>query len=151
MAASESPTTATGRIDVFWHEGMLKHNTGAGVFDTGTDPGFLDVLEKHPENADRVRNMLSILRRGPISPCISFHSGRPALISELLTFHSQGTFGPSLRRCVISPASCPFYVSITSITERVVAKMVDMEERGRLIYSSVKQEIFFIFLLNCRG
>ncbi|OWM69039.1 hypothetical protein CDL15_Pgr025226 [Punica granatum] len=78
-----------GRIDVFWHEGMLKHDTGTGAFDTGIDPGFLDVLEKHPENADRVRNMLSILRRAPISAYVSFHSGRPALISELLTFHSQ--------------------------------------------------------------
>ncbi|PKI73367.1 hypothetical protein CRG98_006305 [Punica granatum] len=68
---------------------MLKHDTGTGAFDTGIDPGFLDVLEKHPENADRVRNMLSILRRAPISAYVSFHSGRPALISELLTFHSQ--------------------------------------------------------------
>ncbi|KAK4375835.1 hypothetical protein RND71_006512 [Anisodus tanguticus] len=76
-------------IHVFWHEGMLKHDTGKGVFDTGMDPGFLDVLEKHPENADRVKNMLSILKRGPISPFISWHQGRPALISELLSFHTQ--------------------------------------------------------------
>lgn len=78
-------------INVFWHEGMLTHETGVGVFDSGEDPGFLDVLEKHPENADRVRNMVSILKRGPISPFISWHQGRPALISELLLFHTQGT------------------------------------------------------------
>ncbi|KAK4758197.1 hypothetical protein SAY87_019498 [Trapa incisa] len=89
LTASESPAMAAARIDVFWHEGMLKHETGSGVFDTGIDPGFLDILEKHPENPDRVRNMLAILRRGPISPYISFHSGRPALTSELLTFHTQ--------------------------------------------------------------
>ncbi|KAK4441328.1 Histone deacetylase 8 [Sesamum alatum] len=77
------------RIDVFWHEGMLKHDTGRGVFDTGMDPGFLDVLENHPENSDRVKNMVSILRRGPISPYVSWHQGRPALISELLSFHTQ--------------------------------------------------------------
>lgn len=77
-------------IHVFWHEGMLKHYTGNGVFDTGVDPGFLDVLEKHPENSDRIRNMVSILKRGPISPSISWHIGRPALIPELLSFHSQG-------------------------------------------------------------
>lgn len=86
-----SPTAVPmDRIDVFWHEGMLNHDAGRGVFDTGSDPGFLDVLEKHPENADRVKNMLSILKRGPISPYISWHVGRPALIPELLSFHTQG-------------------------------------------------------------
>lgn len=78
----------SGGINVFWHEGMLKHDTGIGVFDTGMDPGFLDVLEKHPENSERLRNMVSILKRGPISPYISWHSGTPALISHLLSFHT---------------------------------------------------------------
>ncbi|GAB4824617.1 hypothetical protein Ancab_007490 [Ancistrocladus abbreviatus] len=82
----------TDRIHVFWHEGMLKHETGRGVFDTGMDPGFLDVLEKHPENADRIRNMVSILKRGPISSFISWHEGKPAAVSELLSFHSQGFY-----------------------------------------------------------
>ncbi|GAB2274554.1 Histone deacetylase 8 [Dionaea muscipula] len=77
-----------GKIHVFWEEGTLNHETGHGVFDTGIDPGFLDVLEKHPENADRIKNMVSILRRGPISPFISWHHGRPALLSELTSFHS---------------------------------------------------------------
>ncbi|KAL5575001.1 hypothetical protein UlMin_016700 [Ulmus minor] len=85
MADSGAPPD---RVDVYWHEGMLAHNTGTGVFDTGFDPGFLDVLEKHPENSDRVKNMVSILTRGPISPYISWHSGTPALISDLLSFHS---------------------------------------------------------------
>lgn len=90
MASSASESLlADNLIHVFWQEGMLKHDTGRGVFDTGMDPGFLDVLEKHPENADRVKNMLSILKRGPISPFISWHQGRPALISELSSFHAQ--------------------------------------------------------------
>jgi acetoin utilization deacetylase AcuC-like enzyme len=59
------------------------------VFDSGRDPGFLDVLDQHPENADRVRNMVSILRRGPIAPFLSWHSGHPAHASELLSFHSS--------------------------------------------------------------
>lgn len=85
-------TLATAdRVDVFWHDRMLNHDGGEGVFDTGEDPGFLDVLEKHPENGDRVKNMVSILKRGPISPFISWHSGTPAQPDELLTFHTQGT------------------------------------------------------------
>ncbi|KAI4340520.1 hypothetical protein MLD38_025348 [Melastoma candidum] len=79
---------AAAKIAVFWHDGMLCHDPGSGVFDTGFDPGFLDVLDQHPENADRVRNMLSILKRGPIAPHISWHPGRPAAVPELLAFHT---------------------------------------------------------------
>ncbi|KAG9444415.1 hypothetical protein H6P81_015755 [Aristolochia fimbriata] len=75
-------------VHVFWHPGMLNHDTGTGVFDTGMDPGFLDILDKHPENSDRVRNMVSILKRGPISPYITWHSGRSAEVPELLSFHT---------------------------------------------------------------
>ncbi|KAG4113473.1 hypothetical protein ERO13_D13G225800v2 [Gossypium hirsutum] len=83
-----APSTSC-RIDVFWHDGMLDHDTGKGVFDTGMNPGFLEVLEKHPENSDRIRNIVSILRKGPISSYISWHSGSPATIHQLLSFHSQ--------------------------------------------------------------
>lgn len=87
--SSPLPAPLVDTVHVFWHEGMLLHDAGVGVFDTGEDPGFLEVLEKHPENSDRVRNMVSILKKGPISSHITWHSGRHALISELLTFHSQ--------------------------------------------------------------
>ncbi|GAB2233962.1 hypothetical protein Droror1_Dr00003192 [Drosera rotundifolia] len=90
---SESPATNDDcigdRIHVFWEEGMLRHETGNGVFDTGIDPGFLDVLEKHPENADRVRNMVSILRRGPIGRFVTWHRGQAAKVNELTRFHSS--------------------------------------------------------------
>ncbi|XP_059659647.1 histone deacetylase 8 [Cornus florida] len=86
--AAQPDTAPADLVHVFWHEGMLGHDAGTGVFDTGMDPGFLEVLEKHPENSDRVKNIVSILKRGPISTFISWHLGRPALISELLTFHT---------------------------------------------------------------
>lgn len=75
-------------LHVFWHPGMLQHDLGRGVFDSFLDPGFLDVLDLHPENSYRIRNMLSILQKGPISPYIIWHSGRPAQTSELLSFHT---------------------------------------------------------------
>ncbi|WJX69018.1 Histone deacetylase 8 [Trifolium repens] len=83
-----SKSSSANKIDVFWHEGMLNHDTGKGVFDTGIDPGFLDVLEKHPENSDRIKNMVFILKKGPISPHVSWNNGRPALITELYSFHT---------------------------------------------------------------
>ena len=91
LSSSPASPMVTNRVDVFWHEGMLRHDAVEGVFDTGYDPGFLDVLEKHPENADRVRNMLSILRRGPIAPHVNWFTGLPAIVSELLMFHTSGT------------------------------------------------------------
>ncbi|CAJ2660239.1 unnamed protein product [Trifolium pratense] len=83
-----SQSSSVNKIDVFWHDGMLNHDTGKGVFDTGIDPGFLEVLEKHPENSDRVKNMVSILKKAPISPHISWNHGRPALITDLHSFHT---------------------------------------------------------------
>ena len=79
------------KVHVFFHEGMLEHDTGFGVFDTLEDPGFLDVLEQHPENADRIRNIRSILQRGPIAPYILWHEGRHAEIESLTSFHTPGS------------------------------------------------------------
>jgi len=78
------------QIHVFFHEAMLQHDNGYGVFDTFEDPGFLDVLEPHPENADRIRNIRSILQRGPIAPFITWHQSRPAAIESLTSFHTPG-------------------------------------------------------------
>ncbi|CAN6439043.1 unnamed protein product [Victoria cruziana] len=91
MAAGETLQRGDNQVvHVFWDDRMLAHDAGTGVFDTLFDPGFLEVLEKHPENADRVRNMVSILKKGPIHRFISWHLGRPALIHELLSFHTPG-------------------------------------------------------------
>ena len=68
-APEASPQGPGDKLAVFWHEGTLAHDAGRGVFDSGRDPGFLDVLDQHPENADRVRNMVYILSAaGPSRP-----------------------------------------------------------------------------------
>ena len=64
-------------IDVFWHPDALKHNPSAGVFGGQPSP-LLAVDEMHPENAERMRNMLAILQRGPLSTHLSWHDGRHA-------------------------------------------------------------------------
>src|SRR6476620_11489376 len=50
-------------------------------------PAWLDVGELHPENAERVRNMRAILKRGPIAPRVRWHEGRLATEDELTTVH----------------------------------------------------------------
>ncbi|KAJ0816593.1 putative histone deacetylase [Helianthus annuus] len=85
-----SPPATSGHINVFWDDGMLDHYTGEGVFDSGINPGFLEVLKKHLENSDRDQNMLSILKRGPISPFLSWLSSSAATVTEILSFHTQG-------------------------------------------------------------
>ena len=53
-------------IDVFWHPAVLDHDTGRGIFEGGPSH-LLEVPELHPENAERVRNMVSVLQRGPLA------------------------------------------------------------------------------------
>ena len=62
-------------IDVFWHPDALKHNPGSGVFG-GQPSALMAVDEPHVEGADRIRNMHSILERGPISAYLRWQIGR---------------------------------------------------------------------------
>ncbi len=73
-------------IDVFWHDDCLRHDTGRGLFEAGPS-ALLDVPERHPENADRLRNLRSALERGPLRDALRFREGRHALRDELERFH----------------------------------------------------------------
>jgi acetoin utilization deacetylase AcuC-like enzyme len=75
-----------GDVSVFWHDDALRHDTGWGVFDAEAST-LIDVLERHPENDVRVRNMKSILERGPVSSRLEWHGGRYAEIDELTLLH----------------------------------------------------------------
>ncbi len=102
-------------IDVFWDERVLEHDTGAGLFEAAASP-FLDIQELHPENAERVRNMRSVLERGPIAPHLRWRSGRLAKVHELETVHDpayvrsiraacEAGGGPLTGTTVLGPAS----------------------------------------------
>ena len=71
-------------IDVFWHEDVLRHDTGEGVFDEHPQD-WLEVPELHPENGERVRNMRGILQRGPLADRMRWHDGRHATVEELVS------------------------------------------------------------------
>jgi acetoin utilization deacetylase AcuC-like enzyme len=73
-------------LDVFWHDDVLFHDTGYGVFEASPSD-LLTVATPHPEGPDRIRNMKSILQRGPIAPHLTWHPGRHASEQELAGFH----------------------------------------------------------------
>lgn len=73
-------------IDVLWHPGVLEHDTGEGLFEHPPSP-LLDVSERHPEHADRVRNMRALLRRGPIAEHLRWHDGALATEADLEEVH----------------------------------------------------------------
>ena len=74
-------------LSIFWDERVLDHETGVGFWEVGASP-LLDEPELHPENPLRIRNMRSVLERGPISDDLEWCSGRLATRDELLTVHA---------------------------------------------------------------
>jgi acetoin utilization deacetylase AcuC-like enzyme len=73
-------------LDVFWHEDVLAHDTGQGVFEAAASP-LMAVDEPHPEGPERVRNMLAILQRGPLAGHVRWRDGRHATRAELELVH----------------------------------------------------------------
>jgi len=73
-------------LDVFWHPAVLEHDTGSGVWEAPPSD-LLDTEELHPENAVRMRNMRSVLERGPIGERIRWRDGRLADPAELEAVH----------------------------------------------------------------
>ncbi len=76
----------TGELEVFWHPAALEHDTGSGLWEAPPSD-ILDVQELHPENAERIRNMRSVLLRGPIAERLGWSEGRLAELHELESVH----------------------------------------------------------------
>ncbi|MGH2995196.1 MAG: class II histone deacetylase [Gaiellaceae bacterium] len=74
------------RLHVFWHDDALLHNTGSGVFEHPPS-ALMAEPELHPENAVRIRNMKSILERGPLAEHVGWREGRHASHEELELVH----------------------------------------------------------------
>ena len=55
------------RLQVFWHEAVLLHDTGSGLFEVEATP-LVAEPERHPENAHRVRNLKDPLAFLPDDP-----------------------------------------------------------------------------------
>jgi acetoin utilization deacetylase AcuC-like enzyme len=56
------------------------------MFDQPPTP-LIEAPELHPENSERIRNIRSALRNGPIAPNLEWHDGRHATVAELELVH----------------------------------------------------------------
>jgi acetoin utilization deacetylase AcuC-like enzyme len=73
-------------LDVFWHPAALEHDTGSGLWEAPPSE-LLEEQELHPENAERILNMRSVLQRGPLAPRLGWRDGRLAEPDELEPVH----------------------------------------------------------------
>jgi acetoin utilization deacetylase AcuC-like enzyme len=58
-------------LAVFWHPDVLRHDTGAGVFEAAAS-SLMAADELHPESAARILNIKSMLERGPLAGCVDW-------------------------------------------------------------------------------
>ncbi len=82
MVGTEHP------LSIFWHPAVLDHDTGSGILDTPPEIDF-GISEPHPESAQRIRNIKTLLERGPLSARIDWRDGRVAKRAELERFHDR--------------------------------------------------------------
>ena len=76
------------RLAVFFDPCIFDHDTGQGFFEAEASP-YLPVVETHPENSERVRNMVGVLKDGPIAEVLDWYAGETAKPSDLQRFHSS--------------------------------------------------------------
>lgn len=77
------------RLAVFFDACIFEHDTGSGFFEASASP-YLPVIETHPENSERLRNMHAVLRDGPIADALDWYPAEPADRAALTRFHSAG-------------------------------------------------------------
>ncbi|MFO1170918.1 MAG: hypothetical protein U1E49_08090 [Hyphomicrobiaceae bacterium] len=77
----------TEPIFTFWHDAVMTHDTGEGVFDAPPSEMLVEQM-RHPENAIRVANMKRALEKGPVAPLLTWLPGRLATDAEICRFHT---------------------------------------------------------------
>jgi acetoin utilization deacetylase AcuC-like enzyme len=121
-------------LDAFWHDDVLLHDTGSGLFEAAASP-LLAIQIPHPEGPDRVRNMKSVLERSPSAGKIRWTIGRHADEAELQLFHTPDYIrGVRENACkstrytattVLSPNSWPALLAAAGSTLEAARCVID--------------------------
>jgi acetoin utilization deacetylase AcuC-like enzyme len=98
------------RLTVFFDPGVFDHDTGTGFFEAVAS-SYLSVIEKHPENDDRLRNMYGVLQQGPIAEFIDWRQGEAASHADLEGFHTSSY----IEMLASIPASATRWLSATTV------------------------------------
>ena len=80
-------STAGQRLAVFYDERVLAHATGDGFFEAAPSP-LLPIIERHPENRERIVNMAAVLRDGPLAGALDWRAAEAATREDLERFHA---------------------------------------------------------------
>ncbi|MEZ5773937.1 MAG: class II histone deacetylase [Hyphomicrobiaceae bacterium] len=75
------------RLAIFWHDDVLLHDQGEGVFDAPPSPLIVEP-SPHPEGPSRVRNMKRALEKGGHAGLFDWQAGRHVKDEEILTVHT---------------------------------------------------------------
>ncbi|MEU5402309.1 hypothetical protein ABZ348_23775 [Streptomyces sp. NPDC005963] len=102
-------------VHVFWDARVLDHDTGAGFWEAAPS-ALLAESELHPESAPRIRNMKSVLERGPIAERIVWHPGRLATEAELTTVHDRAYVDRVRAFCAAEAGTRSWLTSTTTVT-----------------------------------
>ncbi len=133
-------------LSVYYSPLVLHHPTGAGVFEAPTSPLF-EVDEPHPENAQRIANMRSVLRKGPIAGLIDWIEAPSATLDQMLRFHDaaylesltgipEGETRRVTSSTVFGPGSWP---AVEAAAGQAIAAVDHVwREKGGLAYALVR-------------
>ena len=83
----QQKAAARQRLAVYYDARVLAHATGDGFFEAAPSP-LLPIIERHPENGERIENMAAVLRDGPLADALDWHSAEPATRDDLERFHA---------------------------------------------------------------
>ncbi len=134
------------RLAVFFDPCIFEHDTGQGFFEARESP-YLPVIETHPENADRLRNMLGVLQQGPIAEALEWYTAAAAERKDLERFHST-TYVDELASnpsgetrwysgtTVFGPGS--YEICRTAAGQAMAAASHVFDGKGRLAYALVR-------------
>lgn len=133
-------------LDIFWHPDVLRHDTGRGVFEAPAS-SLVDVPEPHPEGPTRIRNMRSVLERGPLADAVRWHDGRHAREEELAAVHDPAYVRDIRQRIaagggrvtgttLLEPDSWPAIAAAAGTALEAAAAVLD--DRARVAYALLR-------------
>ena len=131
---------------IYYSPLVLHHPTGSGVFEAPASALF-EHHEPHPENAQRIANMRSVLQKGPIALRLDWAEAPAASLSQMLRFH-EAEYLESLRAIpenearrlttttVFGPGSWPAIAAAAGQAIGAVSHV--WQRRGKLAYALVR-------------